>query len=165
MTSAYLSAINRNQPTQSRVDHVLRKVFKPGGWGMLLCIASFILASILLAYVGLQWQERFTTTRLDAGAKTVTHVWEGAAYVELSPGAKANVVEYGNRREVYMLTGSAVLHVSGDHAVPTTLHIGDQVYRIADATVQVSVATERHSRLATTHELVVLQQPLSKQVG
>lgn len=165
MTSAYLSAVTMNQAEQSRLDRALRKVLKPGSWGMLLCVASFMLASVLVAYVGLQWQERFSTTKLDAGAKTLTHAWEGAAYLELSPGAKANVVEYGNRREVYMLTGSAVLHVSGDQAMPTSLHIGNKVYPIADATVQVSVASERHSGLATNHELLVLQHTVPDPLG
>ena len=165
MTSAYLSAVMTNQQEQSRLDQILRKVFKPSGWGMLLCVVSFILASVLVAYVGLQWQERFSTTRLDAGTKTLTHAWEGSAYVELAPGAKANVVEYSNRREVHMLTGSAVLHVSGEQTVPTSLHIGNKVYPIADATVQVSVATERQGGLATNHELLVLQSATADPLG
>lgn len=165
MTSAYLSAVMTNQQEQSRLDQLLRKVFKPGGWGMLLCVASFILASVLVAYVGLQWQERFSTTRLDAGTKTLTHAWEGSAYVELAPGAKANVVEYSNRREVHMLTGSAVLHVSGDQSMPTSLHIGNKAYPIADATVQVSVAAERNGVLSTNHELLVLQSAVPDPLG
>lgn len=128
---------NRSEPFGT--DALFAKLYKPNLLGLLLCVATFAVASIALATVVSLWQEGSTTQRMQSSQTVEQYSLGQQSILTLAPGTKLNVVSYANRIELYLLNGAIEARLNED--LPVHIHAGKEMAQAKQGQIAVRYST------------------------